>query len=366
MATDRRCLLKSGAASLVLGLCPQRLLGSQLGSATYASGIQFANGKFGVGFYKNGDAQFSIPLPARAHGIARHPDGSTVAVFARRPGEYIAIIDLHQQKLVKLLSHQNGFRFTGHGFFSSDGQFLFASSNHFTEQRGALTRISADGNYDKVRQLDAYGVGTHEILESPDGKSILIANGGIITHPDYGRTKLNLATMSPSLTTIDSQTYRKIAEHKLAAKDHQLSIRHLDTFPDGNQILGLQYFGKAQNFHPVLAYGNDQGISTIELPDITLRTMANYCGSVVVARGGKFAAAASPKGGTVLFLHQEQRKCKYHHSFKMTDVCGILPTLQDDTFLLSSGLGEVHLYNARQKTSLDLQRFPVKFDNHLS
>ena len=37
-----------------------------------------------------------------------------------------------------------------------------------------------------------------------DGRTIAVANGGIATHPDFDRVKLNLATMEPSLVRLDA------------------------------------------------------------------------------------------------------------------------------------------------------------------
>ena len=249
--------------------------------------------------------------------------------------------------------------------FGSPNSYLYASSNNFKARKGAVARIDVGKNYKKIRHLDAYGIGTHEIADQKDG-TIVIANGGVVTHPDYGRTKLNLSTMKPSLVTIDAVSYKKITEVELPTESHQLSIRHLAIFPNSSQLVGLQYFGKSQIFHPVLAYGNASSLNLVQLPQEILPAMRNYCGSVACDTSGGFAAAASPKGGTVIFVERKGNECQYHHHFKMKDVCGILATKNHYEFLLSNGLGEVHLYNAKEKISKRYHLFPVKFDNHLS
>ena len=44
----------------------------------------------------------------------------------------------------------------------------------------------------RIGEFDNHGIGTHDISVSDDGRMLVIANGGIETHPDFGRTKLNL------------------------------------------------------------------------------------------------------------------------------------------------------------------------------
>ena len=58
----------------------------------------------------------------------------------------------------------------------------------------------ATDDYRQVGELPAHGVGPHEVVLMPDGKTLAVANGGIRTHPDRDRVPLNLDSMQPSLT----------------------------------------------------------------------------------------------------------------------------------------------------------------------
>ena len=55
--------------------------------------------------------------------------------------------------------------------------------------------------------------GPHEIRLLPQGDTLVVANGGIETHPDSGRSKLNLPTMRPNLAyiTIDGALKDRVA-----------------------------------------------------------------------------------------------------------------------------------------------------------
>ena len=55
--------------------------------------------------------------------------------------------------------------------------------------------------YHRLDEFSSGGIGPHEILRLPSG-NLAVANGGIRTHPETGRKKLNLDTMRPNLTVL--------------------------------------------------------------------------------------------------------------------------------------------------------------------
>ncbi|HBM41824.1 MAG TPA: DUF1513 domain-containing protein, partial [Sulfitobacter sp.] len=59
----------------------------------------------------------------------------------------------------------------------------------------------------------------------PGGDTLVVANGGIDTHPDSGRAKLNIPTMRPNLTYINDR--RILEQIELPHDMHRNSIRHL-------------------------------------------------------------------------------------------------------------------------------------------
>ena len=97
----------------------------------------------------------------------------------------------------------------------------------------------------RVGEFPTYGVGPHELLLLGDDRTIAIANGGIETHPDFGRAKLNLPTMKPSYVLVDRMTGDLIEKHELPPELHQLSIRHMDTDETGAVWFGCQHEGPA-------------------------------------------------------------------------------------------------------------------------
>ena len=75
----------------------------------------------------------------------------------------------------------------------------------------------------------------------------MIANGGIDTHPDTGRTKLNIPTMQPNLSYVENGTVTEVAT--LADAFNKNSIRHLAVRQNGDVAFGMQWQGD-EDFMP--------------------------------------------------------------------------------------------------------------------
>ena len=100
-----------------------------------------------------------------------------------------------------------------------------------------------------------------------DGETLVVANGGLATHPDLNRAKRNLPTMAPSLCTIDRRDGALLQELRLDPALHQLSIRHLAVGPADTVALAMQYEGAA-------ALGKQfKGGEQMERAGVELRTL---------------------------------------------------------------------------------------------
>ena len=100
-----------------------------------------------------------------------------------------------------------GRHLAGHGLFSHDGQRLFTPEYDYEHQRGVLAVRDAR-DFHIIDEIDTLGLDPHEVAWLPDGRSLLVANGGIMTHPRNFRRKLNIPTMDPSLCAIDASNGR--------------------------------------------------------------------------------------------------------------------------------------------------------------
>ena len=198
--TTRRGFI-GGLASFA-GVAPS-LGWAGLGAPAALSAAKLSNGTYRlIGFQASGSIEFSVDLPARGHAAAAHPLRAEAVAFARRPGRFALVLDCHSGVVLTQLDAPVGRHFYGHGAFSADGGLLFTTENEFDTARGVIGVWDTTDGYRRVGEFASGGIGPHEMRLMPDGTTLVVANGGIETHPDSGRTKLNIASMRPNLTRV--------------------------------------------------------------------------------------------------------------------------------------------------------------------
>lgn len=252
-----------------------------------------------VGLRATGEACFAIPVPSRGHAAAVHPHRAEVVAFARRPGTFAVVIDCTSGGEVKRLEAAPGRHFYGHGAFSPDGNWMFVTENDIDAGAGRIGVYDVAAGYVRVDEKPSGGVGPHQIIRLPDD-SFAVANGGILTHPDFGRAKLNLPTMQPNLTYL-SPMGEIIDQVAPPADQHQNSIRHIDADAAGRVHIALQWQGDPMARVPLMAsHLRGGGLRFHDHPD-TLR-LRQFAGSIAVSRDGREVAMTGPRGSHVLFF----------------------------------------------------------------
>jgi len=321
---------------------------------------QVGEGHYATLFNGAGTVLLDVPLPGRGHDIVPSPVGKSTVVMARRPGTFALVIDLTSGETLHELNASSGHHFYGHGCFSPDGNWLYTTENHYETGEGVVGVRNARQDFDLEGHFSSGGIGPHELVLMPDGKTLAIANGGIHTHPDAGRTKLNLDTMVPSLSLVDRTTGKRDAIHRLSAEHHQLSIRHLAAGPQG-LALALQYEGPKRHRVPLLAlYQNDE-LKLAETPEPVAKAMRNYAGSVTYDASGELVALTCPRGNLVSFW--SARDGSYLGSHTAHDVCGIVALEQPGTFEITAG--SIAFQATLEATKSPAQFAETKWDNHL-
>lgn len=303
-AIDRRGFLKAAGIAFTAALSPRALMALERADAVYASGFRAPDGSFGIATVsERGEIIDRVALPARAHGMAYSAATGRAVAFARRPGTFAMVFDPAGRTEPIIVTSPEGRHFYGHGHFSPDGRLLYASENDFDGNRGMIGIYDAHDEFRRIGEFDAHGIGTHDMTVSDDGKLLVIANGGIETHPDFGRTKLNLDRMEPSLVLIDAKTGALIQRHGLPASLRQLSTRHLDIDGKGRIWFACQWEG-ARNALPPLAgwFSKGEDIALLSLPEETTARLGNYVGAIAVNRREGLVGLTSPVGGAAVTL----------------------------------------------------------------
>ncbi|SFA95432.1 hypothetical protein SAMN03159496_01147 [Rhizobium sp. NFR07] len=303
-AIDRRAFLKAAGIGFAATLAPGQLIALERADAVYASGFRAADGSFGIATVsERGEIIDRFALPARAHGMAYSAATGRAVAFARRPGTFAMVFDPSRQAEPVMITAPEGRHFYGHGHFSPDGATLYASENDFDGNRGMIGLYDARDRFRRIGDFEAHGIGTHDMTVSDDGSLLVIANGGIETHPDFGRTKLNLDHMDPSLVMLDAKSGVLIQKHTLPASLRQLSTRHLDIAENGRVWFACQWEG-ARNEAPPLAgwFSKGEDIALLSLPKETTARLANYVGAIAVNRRENIVGLTSPIGGASVTL----------------------------------------------------------------
>jgi hypothetical protein len=329
-------------------------------------GADRAGGYLAAGLDGGGARLFERPLPARGHGVAFHPARPHCAVFARRPGTFAWVLDTATGAVVRAVEPAAGRHFYGHGAFSRDGRLMFAAENDYPAGRGVLGVYDVEAGYRRIGEMPSHGVGPHDLALLPDGATLAVANGGIRTHPDQGRAKLNLATMAPNLAYLEAASGRLLELAELPAHLHKLSIRHLAVDRRGRVAIAMQYEGSRRDRVPLVGlHERGGGVRLFSAPGPIERRLRHYTGSIAFDATGRLLAVSGPRGHLITLWDAASGEFMTH--VEALDASGLAPTGEPGQFLVSGGDGALRAIDARRGDSrvLAAPDGARRWDNHL-
>ncbi len=309
-----------------------------------------------AGIDGQGAVVFTHPLPGRGHAAAAHPHRSLVVAFARRPGTFAHVINCATGRMVAQIPAVEGRHFYGHGVFSGDGNRLYTTENHLETTNGVIG-VWDTASYTRIGEFSTHGIGPHDVMLSPDGQTLIVANGGIETHPDSGRSKLNIPMMEPNLAYLGHDgTIQEIVTlpHTL----HKNSIRHLAQRADGLVAFAMQWEG-AGTEHPPLLGLHERGRAPRLLSAPHQPEMKGYAGSIAFSGTGAQVAITSPRGNVAHVF--DVATGTLTHRVEATDICGLGKVR--DGFAFTTGRGVVGQSKGQRNETL--ARHDIQWDNHL-
>ncbi|MCZ4351927.1 DUF1513 domain-containing protein [Roseovarius aestuarii] len=299
---------------------------------------------------------FQIALPTRGHAAAAHPSRAEAVAFARRPGTFAVVLNCVNGQVLSRLDAPEGRHFYGHGVFSRDGRWLFTTENDYEAAAGRIGVWDAANDYARVDEWASGGVGPHDIRRLPGTDVLVVANGGIETHPAAGRAKLNLPMMRPNLSYIDQGSVIDSAE--LPRRMHLASIRHLALSGD-TVAFGLQWQGS--DAAPALAGMHKMGspMRLFSAPAAEQRQMQGYVGSIAFDKGGARVGITSPRGAALQVY--DVASGALSQTFEAADICGLGAT--SEGFVASTGTGIMgHMSGQGMRAPVQSN---LQWDNHL-
>lgn len=251
--------------------------------------------------------QRKLAVPTRAHGLMVEPGGSVLAT-ARRPGDWLL---RWQPATGQTQWHwiEDDRRFNGHAATSPDGQTIWTTETDLATAQGCLAARDAKA-LEKHAEWATHGMDPHEFLVLPQHVgnippgSLLVANGGIPTLPETGRSKRSLDRMDASLVALDPRDGALLGQWRL--DDPFLSIRHLAWDPASRTVgIALQAEhpdADTKRRAPVLAVWDGQRLqAALEQPAVQ-----GYGGDICALPGGGFVVSC-PRADTLALFDARAR-----------------------------------------------------------
>lgn len=287
-----------------------------------------------IGLLSVGDAQWSVQrslvVPTRAHGLWAEAGGSVLAV-ARRPGDWL----LRWQPVTGHTQwHWIGEdrRFNGHVIARGDGAALWTTETDLDTAQGRLG-VREARSLEKTAEWSTHGMDPHQLLALPQAVgglpagTLMVANGGIPTLPETGRSKRALGRMDSSLVALHPDTGALLGQWQL--EDPYLSIRHL-AFDPVSGTLGIALQAEHPPGHPdpqaraaapVLALWDGRTLRACERQP----PLAGYGGDICAlptAAGGGFAVSCPRANRVALF----NARAVWQRSVAHTEACALAAT----------------------------------------
>lgn len=346
---DRRTFLAGAGASLLM--TPASGLDLSDDAALFASAYGDRSRGYGIAILdEEGEILSRHPLPARGHGMANHIGAGRLIIFARRPGNFALSITMDGSQRPTLFSCPPDRHFYGHGVVSGDGAILYATENNYDSGLGVIGIYEIAADVKRIGEFSSHGIGPHDIKLMSDQRTLCVANGGIKTHPAYGRAKLNLDSMQSNIVLIDLQSGHLIESHVVPDAWSRLSLRHMAE--GGGKIwLGGQNEGDLMDQTPLIAcLRPGHGLAFPDRINEAARQLRGYVGSVEASADGQRIGVTSPKGNQMIVLNAGDGSVLKTSAVR--GVCGIADL--NNQFIVSSQHGEFAASN-----------HALSWDNHI-
>lgn len=362
MINRRRILLSASAGAVLAAVGAVHFTGS---STRFLSAADDADGGHCLlGLNAAGEPTYCLPVPYRAHE-ARPLDDRLAIYFARRPGRQCYVVDMRAGVLLATLEAQPGEHFCGHGVVSADGRHLFLTTYAFERQMGVVAIHETVAPFARVGQIDTLGLDPHQLALLPNGSTLVVANGGILTHPDSEREMLNLDSMDPSLVYLQLESGELLEQ--LRPHHRQISLRHLAVSADGTVVIGAQdQTSGLEKPHPLVFQHRSGGeLRPFDAAASEWRQMNQYIASMALSADGRLALSTTPRGNSISLWDMAGNR--HIRSFPVRDVAGASWVPEQNSFLVSNGLGQMVYLRLQPEPRLELvsRSANLRWDNHL-
>ena len=352
---------------MLLALSTVRSVASFNRGARWAGAAKQGNDYWLIFFDELGQIVRQIKLPSRAHGLQQSVLGQII-ICGRRPGSWMVLLK-HSEAHPQWINAVPNRPLSGHCCFSPNGELFFSAENALEIGRGVIGVWHSQSGQ-RLYEWLTHGVGPHEILVSQDGLYLWVANGGILTHPDHGREKLNLNTMTSNMSCL--RLINGELSKQYTINEPKLSMRHIAVNQHDQVAVACQYEGPVHLRKNLLLLISKGQINYLTCEPAVMKNLNNYLGSVAFDKSGTWIGASSPRGNRVVIWHLVGGKEPIHSdTLVINDACGLSASNNVGGFVISTGMGYLYHYAATTKDLLMMMPDVVtndllSWDNHLT
>lgn len=324
------------------------------------------SGQHFIGVYDESQSRWlaRVAVSQRYHACAcmGSEDQYQLIFVARRPGNQAILLNLANQRVIELTATA-GRHFFGHAAIDRHGTVWF-TENDYQNNRGLLVGRAGKQLEHQVASIDLGGLGPHELTFLSDGVTAVVGLGGIETHPDFPRKKLNLDTMQSELLLVDTAT--RMVVNRATPPDPQLSLRHLDRSERDQIVIAAQYQGpNYEQFPLVYSYDSESGLQAMDAPEQVWRSMNQYIASVQIHSSNNEVLVTCPRSNAV---HRfSLNTLVWLDTYKLADPGGVCLDSQGN-YLVSSGTGKIVCLssnNGRLTLERESRVGDTRWDNHM-
>jgi len=253
----------------------------------------------------------STVAPTRAHGLVVEPGGSVLAV-ARRPGDWLLRFDAQTGRVLREHWIEPDRCFTGHAALDAAAGRLYTGQTELGSGAGVVGVRDAN-TLARLDEWPTHGIDPHELLLAAPGE-LFVANGGVPTQAETGRTKRDLDRMDSSLVRLSTRDGRLVGQWRL--DDRRLSLRHLARRGVGIGVaLQAEHDDAAlRRAAPVLALFDGRSLRVCASGD----SLAGYGGDIAAGDGGWSVSA--PRAGAI---GRWSPACEWIGAISLDEACAL-------------------------------------------
>lgn len=308
---------------------------------SFYSCCQTDNGEYKMSLVRQGKELYSFALPGRGHALSASHDGRWLACSARRPGNWLKVVDAVNGRTVADIRANGADYYNGHVRYSLDDRYLFATQTEADTLNGYIGIYDAADNYRYLGKYLTLGQDPHELIPLPDGKTLAIANGGFIKSKKDG-TPENLDEMASSLVYMDAASGKILAQYQ--PQHPWMSLRHMTLSKTGELLIGVQYQGSLFDPIPlVLGHNGEDQLQPYQADEMVYAAFSQYVASMATDSEGRFALSTSPKKGAIVLWDIARRSAI--QQYQLRDVAGACWHEHAGAFVVSNSLGQLMFIN---------------------